>query len=140
MRAADAAKNTAVLIEGTVKKVKGGKDLVSTTNLAFAEVATSAKKVGEIVSEIAAASNEQAEGIEQVNKAVIEMDKVVQQNAANALSGGCFEKIHRSDRATSASLTWRASCTIRKILIATQVIKLKSEQTIPLEKSNFDEF
>ena len=40
--------------------------------------------MGELVSEIAAASNEQAEGIEQVNKAVVEMDKVVQQNAANA--------------------------------------------------------
>jgi methyl-accepting chemotaxis protein len=40
--------------------------------------------VGELVAEIAAASNEQAQGIEQVNKAVTEMDKVVQQNAANA--------------------------------------------------------
>ena len=84
MRAADAAKNTAELIEGTVKKVKDGSDLVSTTNEAFTEVAGSASKVGELVGEIAAASNEQAEGIEQVNKAVVEMDKVVQQNAANA--------------------------------------------------------
>lgn len=40
--------------------------------------------MGELVGEIAAASNEQAEGIEQVNKAVVEMDKVVQQNAVNA--------------------------------------------------------
>jgi len=40
--------------------------------------------VGELVAEIAAASNEQAQGIDQVNKAVAEMDKVVQQNAANA--------------------------------------------------------
>ena len=84
MRAADAAKNTADLIEETVKKVKDGGDLVAATNEAFTEVATSAAKVGELVGEIAAASKEQAEGIEQVNKAVIEMDKVVQQNAANA--------------------------------------------------------
>jgi len=84
MRAADAAKNTADLIEETVKKVKDGGDLVASTNEAFTEVATSAAKVGELVGEIAAASKEQAEGIEQVNKAVIEMDKVVQQNAANA--------------------------------------------------------
>jgi methyl-accepting chemotaxis protein len=84
MRAADAAKNTAELIEGTVKKTNDGTELVSKTNEAFAEVATSAAKVGELVGEIAAASNEQAEGIEQVNKAVVEMDKVVQQNAANA--------------------------------------------------------
>jgi len=84
MRAADAARNTADLIEGTVKKVNEGGDLVATTNEAFTQVAESAAKVGELVSEIAAASNEQSEGIEQVNKAVTEMDKVVQQNAANA--------------------------------------------------------
>ncbi|UCD88535.1 MAG: hypothetical protein JSW04_08655, partial [Desulfobacterales bacterium] len=84
MRAADAAKNTADLIEGTVKKVKDGGDLVATTNEAFTEVTTSSGKVGELVAEIAAASTEQAQGIEQVNKAVTEMDKVVQQNAANA--------------------------------------------------------
>jgi Methyl-accepting chemotaxis protein (MCP) signalling domain len=84
MRAADAAKNTALLIEGTVKKVKDGSELVADTNDAFSEVAENATKAAEIVGEIASASNEQAEGIEQVNKAVVEMDKVVQQNAANA--------------------------------------------------------
>ncbi|MFH2064292.1 MAG: methyl-accepting chemotaxis protein [Pseudomonadota bacterium] len=84
MRAADAAKNTANLIEGTVKKVTDGSELVTKTNEAFGQVAESAKKVGELVGEIAAASKEQAEGINQVNKAVVEMDKVVQQNAANA--------------------------------------------------------
>jgi methyl-accepting chemotaxis protein len=84
MRAADAAKNTAGLIEGTVKKIKDGSELVTTTNEAFTEVATSASRVGELVGEIAAASNEQAQGIDQVNKAISEMDKVTQQNAANA--------------------------------------------------------
>jgi methyl-accepting chemotaxis protein len=84
MRAADAAKNTAVLIEGTVKKTDDGTQLVSRTNEAFAEVAASTGKVGELVGEIAAASNEQAQGIGQVNTAVTDMDKVVQQNAANA--------------------------------------------------------
>jgi len=84
MRAAAAAKNTADLIEGTVKKVKDGEELVKRTNEAFSHVAESAYKVGELVAEIAAASNEQAQGIEQVNTAVVEMDKVVQQNAANA--------------------------------------------------------
>jgi methyl-accepting chemotaxis protein len=84
MRAADAAKNTAGLIEGTVKKVQDGGTLVASTNEAFGEVTTSAAKVGELVAEIAAASKEQSQGIEQVNKAVNEMDKVIQQNAANA--------------------------------------------------------
>jgi methyl-accepting chemotaxis protein len=84
MRAAEAAKNTAGLIESTVKKVKDGGELVTRTNEAFGEVAKSASKVGELVGEIAAASNEQSDGIEQVNKAMAEMDKVVQQAAANA--------------------------------------------------------
>ena len=84
MRAADAAKNTAALIEGTVKKVSDGTALVNSTNNAFKEVAGSTAKVGELVGEIAAASSEQAQGIEQVNVAVTEMDKVTQQNAATA--------------------------------------------------------
>ena len=84
MRAADAAKNTANLIEGTVKKVKNGSELVGRTNEAFQQVAGSSAKAGDLVAEIAAASNEQAQGIDQVNTAVAEMDKVTQQNAANA--------------------------------------------------------
>lgn len=84
MRAADAAKNTAILIEGTVKKIKNGSDTVTKTNEAFARVGAGAKKVGELVGEISAASNEQSQGIEQINKAVLEMDKVVQGNASGA--------------------------------------------------------
>ncbi len=84
LRSADAAKNTAVLIDGTVKKVKGGSDLVARTSDAFSKVAESSSKIGELIAEIAAASNEQAQGIEQTNTAVAEMDKVTQQNAANA--------------------------------------------------------
>jgi methyl-accepting chemotaxis protein len=84
MRAAEAAKNTAELIEGTVKKVNEGSELVTTTNDAFNQVAESAGKVGDIVAEISEASKEQSNGIEQVNLAITEMDKIVQQNAANA--------------------------------------------------------
>jgi methyl-accepting chemotaxis protein len=84
IRAADAAKNTAGLIEGTLRKVRDGGDLLDKTNTAFAQVAGSAEKVGELVGEIAAASSEQAQGIDQINRAVSEMDKVVQQNAASA--------------------------------------------------------
>jgi len=84
MRAADAAKNTAELIEGTVKKVGDGSDIVTRTNEAFVKVADSSRKVGDLVGEIAAASGEQAQGIEQVNTAVSEMGQVTQQNAASA--------------------------------------------------------
>ncbi len=84
MRSADAAKSTADLIEGTVKKVANGSALVKRTSEGFTAVADSSGKVAELVAEIAAASNEQARGIEQVNTAVMDMDKVTQQNAANA--------------------------------------------------------
>jgi methyl-accepting chemotaxis protein len=84
IRAADAAKNTADLIEGTVKKVKDGSELVTKTNQEFSKVAESSSKVNELVSEIAAASNEQAQGIGQVNTSVSELEKVIQQNATNA--------------------------------------------------------
>ncbi|HAA02815.1 MAG TPA: hypothetical protein DCE18_05540 [Syntrophobacteraceae bacterium] len=84
MRAAEAAKNTATLIEGTVKRVQDGSQLVTRTNEAFSEVARGSDKVAQLIGEISAASSEQSQGIEQINKAVAEMDKVVQQNAANA--------------------------------------------------------
>ena len=84
IRAADAAKNTAQLIEGTVKKVNDGTQLVEKANQAFSEVADSASRVKALVAEIAAASNEQSQGIEQVNYAVTDMDKVTQQNASSA--------------------------------------------------------
>jgi methyl-accepting chemotaxis protein len=84
LRAADAAQNTATLIEETVKRVTQGTGLVEKTNEAFGKVAESASKVGQLVSEISAASQEQAQGIDQVNTAVTGMDKITQQNAANA--------------------------------------------------------
>ena len=84
MRAAEAAKNTANLIEGTVKKVKNGSEIVTRTNEAFVKVVQGSKKVEGLVAEISAASQEQAQGVTQVNKAMAEMDKVTQSNAANA--------------------------------------------------------
>jgi methyl-accepting chemotaxis protein len=84
LRAAEAAKNTSSLIDGSVKGIKEGTGLVNQTSSAFTEVSASSKKIADLVSEINAASSEQAQGIDQINKAVSEMDKVVQQNAAAA--------------------------------------------------------
>lgn len=84
MRAAEAAKNTAGLIEGTVLKIKEGSGIVEKTSTEFSEVAGKAVKMSELIGEITAASSEQAQGVEQINRAVSEMDRIVQQNAANA--------------------------------------------------------
>jgi methyl-accepting chemotaxis protein len=84
MRAAEAAKNTSALIEGTVKRIEDGSELVTKTSQDFGEVAKAADAVGKLVAEIAGASDEQAQGIGQVSEAVGEMDKAIQQNAAHA--------------------------------------------------------
>lgn len=84
LRAADAAKNTADLIEGTVMKVDDGSKLVNKANEAFTQVTGGSAQIGALVAKIAKASNEQACGVDQVNKAVAETDKVTQSNAASA--------------------------------------------------------
>ncbi|HSR37260.1 MAG TPA: methyl-accepting chemotaxis protein, partial [Desulfurivibrionaceae bacterium] len=84
MRAADAAKNTSQLIEGTVHKVQSGATLVTETNHSFQEVAENTTKIAMLMKELAAASREQASGVQQVNLAVTELDTVTQHNAATA--------------------------------------------------------
>lgn len=84
LRAAEAAKTTGELIAGSSVQIKQAAQLFSEVSQNLSENRHIAKKVTELVGEIAAASQEQALGVEQVNQAVAEMDKVVQQNAATA--------------------------------------------------------
>ena len=81
-RSAAAAKEIKALIKDSVAKVEQGSRLVDDSGKTLAEIVGSVKKVTDIVAEIAAASREQSSGIEQVNKAVMEMDGTTQQNAA----------------------------------------------------------
>ncbi|SEM22634.1 Four helix bundle sensory module for signal transduction [Syntrophus gentianae] len=84
MRSAEAAKNTSTLIENTIKAIEKGNESTQLTQNAFSEQMGAARKIKELINEIAAASSEQFHGISQVNIAVAEMDKVTQQTAANA--------------------------------------------------------
>jgi methyl-accepting chemotaxis protein len=84
MRSAEAAKNTASLIEGSVNNAKNGVAINVEVAKTLNNITVAATKVNALVNEIAAASKEQAQGIGQVNTAVAEMDKVTQSNAANA--------------------------------------------------------
>lgn len=84
MRATEAAKNTADLIEETIQQVNSGKDIVVKTTAGFKEVNKSSAKVGVLVGEIATASKEQAQGLTQINRAITQMDNVTQQNSASA--------------------------------------------------------
>lgn len=84
MRAAAAARSTADLIEGTVKRVEAGSGIVSKASEAFEEVDEGTKIVARLVDGISASSHEQAMRIEQLGRAVAEMDRVIQLNAACA--------------------------------------------------------
>lgn len=81
-RSAAAAKEIKELINDSGEKVKEGSLLVDESGRTLEEIVEGAKKVGDIISEIAAAGIEQTAGIEQVNKAVTQMDEMTQQNAA----------------------------------------------------------
>ncbi|MEW6266832.1 MAG: methyl-accepting chemotaxis protein [Thermodesulfobacteriota bacterium] len=83
-RSADAARNTAALIESTIRKINEGAHLVSETHQSFLEVKTAAEKAAVLVNDVATASVEQAQGIDQINQAVAALDKVIQENAAQA--------------------------------------------------------
>jgi methyl-accepting chemotaxis protein len=81
-RSATAAKEIKALIQDSVAKVEEGTKLVDESGRTLDEIVSAVKKVTDIVAEIAAASREQSSGIEQVNKAVMQMDTTTQQNAA----------------------------------------------------------
>jgi methyl-accepting chemotaxis protein len=81
-RSASAAKEIKGLIQDSVRKVESGSALVNQSGQTLEEIMTSVKRVTDIVAEIAAASREQATGIDQVGKAVSQMDQVTQSNAA----------------------------------------------------------
>jgi len=81
-RSAGAAKEIKALINDSVEKVEAGSRLVNQSGDTLTKIVEAVNRVSEIVGDIAAASEEQASGIEQVNRAVADMDNNVQQNAA----------------------------------------------------------
>lgn len=81
-RSAEAAKDIKSLISDSVTKIADGNTLVSKSGETMADIVNAIKRVNDIMSEIAAASAEQASGIDEVTKAVTQMDEATQQNAA----------------------------------------------------------
>ena len=81
-RSAAAAKEIKELIQDSVDKIQSGASQVDDAGNAMNEIVDSVKRVTDIMAEIAQASKEQTQGIEQVNLAIVEMEGVTQQNAA----------------------------------------------------------
>jgi len=92
-RAADAAHNTASLIEGTVKKIKDGAKMVEQTDSSFNSVRESVGKVSILIGEVATATDEQARGIDQISKALSAIERGMLSNVH--VSEGLTEAIHR---------------------------------------------
>ncbi|SDH60245.1 MULTISPECIES: methyl-accepting chemotaxis protein [unclassified Duganella] len=81
-RSAAAAKEIKVLIDDSVQKIQLGTSLVEQAGTTMTTLVGNVHQVTQIVGEIAVASREQSDGIDQVNQAVAQMDEVTQQNAA----------------------------------------------------------
>jgi methyl-accepting chemotaxis protein len=107
MRATESAKNTSDLITDIVVRIKNGNDLVNTTSQVFGQVLTSSNTVVGLMGKITIASQEQTQGIEQINKAVQQMNITTQQNAASseelAASMATFKTKHNIAKNTKKS-------------------------------------
>jgi len=83
-RSAKAAHETAELIESSVEKTARGTEIAERTSAALEEIVSSITKVTDLIGEIAAASSQQAQGINQINVGLQQIDQVIQQSTANA--------------------------------------------------------
>jgi methyl-accepting chemotaxis protein len=83
-RSAAAAKETAEMIEGSIKKTEAGAKIAEDTSKALEEIVTGSTKVTDLIGEIASASKEQAEGIGQINQGLSQVDQVTQQVTASS--------------------------------------------------------
>jgi methyl-accepting chemotaxis protein len=81
-RSASAAKEIKELINESVDKVEAGARLVDLAGSTMEEIVVNVRRVSDIIGEITQASAEQTMGIEQINEAILQMDRVTQQNAA----------------------------------------------------------
>ena len=81
-RSAEAAKEIKALIGASVDSVEQGSGLVTQTGQAMQDIVSSVSRVSDLIGEIAAATGEQRDGIQQVNQAVTQLDQMTQQNAA----------------------------------------------------------
>jgi methyl-accepting chemotaxis protein len=111
MRSAEAAKNTANLIEESVHNSENGVNLNKEVLNNLNEINGQVKKVGTVMAEIAAASEQQTQGVDQVNSVITQMNLVTQQIASNAeeSASGAEELAGQSDELKSMVRTFKLS-------------------------------
>ncbi len=99
MRSAEAAKNTASMIESTANNIDGEARHVVTVSEAFSKVSREIEKIGSMISDISDASSHQKQGIEQIDAAIKGIETMTRQNAAIAeqTSSSAQEMDHQSE-------------------------------------------
>lgn len=120
MRSAEAARNTAVLIEESVRNADGGVELNQEVLRDLEEIRTQVDRVSEVMAEIAAASEQQSQGVEQINSAVEEMNELTQQTAAS------------SEEAASAAEELSGQAERMRSMIATFILQEDMEDEEPV--------
>ncbi len=83
-RSAQAARDTTSLIETTIERVKNGTAIAGELETSFKSIEGGSENIARLIAEITAATGEQAQGVDQINTAVAQLDKVTQQNAASS--------------------------------------------------------
>ena len=120
-RSANAAKETTDLIEGSIAKVKAGTKIANETAEALVQIVSGVDKAARLVGDIAAASNEQATGISQVNKGIEQVSQVIQNNSATA------------EESAAASEELSSQAELLKEMISRFRLKKSAETQIPHE-------
>jgi len=117
-KSADAAKDIKGLIEATSKSITNGSQKIEQTSESLRNINSAIQKVSDVVSEIAAASHEQKQGIEQVNQAITAIDQTTQQNAAlvEETTSAAQSMSHESINLTKAVAGFKLDTAIQKQL------------------------
>lgn len=130
-RSAQAAKDTTGMIESNIELSANGVAVTDKVRNALNEITTHAKKVSDLMGEIAAASQEQAQGIEQVNKAIVQVETVIQQNASNAEESAATSGELSKQARNSRSIVQQLSQLVNgKALIEPEQAKFIHHQTV----------
>ncbi|MBE0558664.1 MAG: HAMP domain-containing protein, partial [Proteobacteria bacterium] len=144
LRAAEAARNSSDMMQDIVTKVKNGEKLVTVTYSAFRQVTDSSEKVVHLMGDIVTATQEQSQGIDQINRAVLDMNQTTQENAASAEELASVMAMFKTDQggsgATRKLLPGGASATARKKAARPAAGKPRPDQVIPLEEGGFKDF
>jgi methyl-accepting chemotaxis protein len=149
LRAAEAAKNSSDMMQDIVAKVKNGEKLVTVTYNAFRQVTDSSTKVVHLMGNIVTATQEQSQGIDHINRAVLEMNQTTQENAAGAEELASVMAMFKTDdggnsgqrrSAPRKRLPDGTDMTARKGSAGSAAKPSRPNQVIPLEEREFKDF